>query len=150
MKVYIVTTGELDDYAINKVLSNKEKAEEYAEWLEDSNEVKEFEVVDDICFEKRYVVNASLELYDDGKEKIHCDIYKTMDKDFNQINYFDYRNRIEISIYRTLNVEVIDELYYKRKCKKELYDIAKFVKDKLANGYNEKKINELLKNKKLD
>ena len=56
MKIYIVTSGIYSDYCIRRVFTNKEKAEEYREWLHDSNEVEEYDTSDDIPTEKKYCV----------------------------------------------------------------------------------------------
>ena len=46
MKIYVVTAGSYSDYRIEKVFTDKAKAEEYAEWLYESNPVKEYETED--------------------------------------------------------------------------------------------------------
>ena len=36
MKIYIVTCGSYSDYCINKVFTDKDKAEEYRKWCEEN------------------------------------------------------------------------------------------------------------------
>ena len=42
MKVYIVTSGDYDDYRIAEVFSTKEKAEEYIEYFGDDYRIEEY------------------------------------------------------------------------------------------------------------
>lgn len=42
MKVYIVTSGDYDDYNIDEVFSTKEKAEEYIEYFGDDYRIEEY------------------------------------------------------------------------------------------------------------
>ena len=53
MKVYIVTSGIYSDYCINRVYIDKNKANEYAEWLaNDHVTVEEYDISDDDAIEK--------------------------------------------------------------------------------------------------
>ena len=56
MKVYVVTSGSYSDYTIQKIFTDKAKAEEYKEWLEDSNAIEEYETEDDLVVNKYYRV----------------------------------------------------------------------------------------------
>ena len=44
MKVYIVTSGDYDDYSIDEVFSTKEKAEEYIEYFGDGYHIEEYDM----------------------------------------------------------------------------------------------------------
>lgn len=80
MKIYIVTSGCYSDYGIDKVFTDKQKAEEYAEWLEDSNDVEEYETDDNVSFEKLHNIHVQMKVYDNGKEDLSYRVYKTKDK----------------------------------------------------------------------
>jgi hypothetical protein len=150
MKVYVVTTGSYSDYGIDKVFTNKEKAEEYAEWLEDSNDVEEYETDDNVSFEKLHNVHVQMKVYDNGKEDLSYRVYKTKDKCNSYTYLSDYHkyggDYIDITLSRYVTNENFNEEFYRNKYTKAIYDVLAIIRSKLADGYNEKEINELLNN----
>ena len=69
MKVYIVTSGDYDDYRIDEVFSTKEKAEEYIECFGDKCSIEEYNLDNPIePKENIWYVNFKL----DGNELNEC------------------------------------------------------------------------------
>ena len=151
MKIYIVTSGSYSDYGIEKVFIDKQKAEEYAEWLEDSNDVEEYETDDDVSFEKLHNIHVQMKVYDNGKEDLSYRVYKTIDKCNSYTYMSDYHkyggDYIDITLSRYISNENFNEEFYENKYTKAMYDILAIIKDHLANGYNEQEINEILGSK---
>ena len=69
MKVYIVTSGDYDDYQIDEVFSTKEKAEEYIEYFGDYCRIEECDL-DNPIEHKEKIWDVSFEL--DGYELNKC------------------------------------------------------------------------------
>ena len=151
MKIYVVTTGCYSDYSIDRVFTDKAKAEEYAEWLEDSNDVEEYETDDDINFTKMHMVHVELKYHDNGEEELSSYVIKTIDKEKDYTYFSNYHrysgDYINITLTRYVSNKNFNEDFYKDKYTKAIYDILAIVKDCLANGYDERQINEILNNK---
>ena len=69
MKVYIVTSGDYDDYQIDEVFSTKEKAEEYIEYFGDYCRIEECDL-DNPIEHKENIWDVSFKL--DGYELNKC------------------------------------------------------------------------------
>ena len=69
MKVYIVTSGDYDDYQINEVFSTKEKAEEYIEYSGDDCRIEEYDL-DNPIEHKEKIWDVDFKL--DGNELKRC------------------------------------------------------------------------------
>ena len=54
MKVYVVTVGSYSDYRIDRIFTDRKKAENYKEWTYDANEIEEYDTEDNFVFEKFY------------------------------------------------------------------------------------------------
>ena len=71
MKVYIVTSGDYDDYHIDEVFSTKEKAEEYIECFGDKCSIEEYSLDKPIEYKER----TWLAMFDiENKELTHCGV----------------------------------------------------------------------------
>ena len=126
MKVYIVTSGTYSDYMIRGVFLNKDKAEEYREWLYDANEIEEYDTSDDIQINKLYHIYIELKWYPDKQEKLSCYIKKDVNT-HNFQTYTNYGSWEQISLSRTINENNYDEEYWKNKFIKVAYDLKAHV-----------------------
>ena len=71
MKVYIVTSGDYDDYRIDEVFSTKEKAEEYIEYFGDDCHIEEYNLDNPIEPKER----TWFAMFDiENKELTHCGV----------------------------------------------------------------------------
>ena len=71
MKVYIVTSGDYDDYQIDEVFSTKEKAEEYIECFGDECSIEEYSLDNPIEHKER----TWCAIFDiENKELTHCGV----------------------------------------------------------------------------
>lgn len=153
MKIYVVTSGCYSDYHIEKVFTDKTKATEYAEWLEDSNDIEEYETEDELQVNKFYNVVITLKVYDNGRENLNTRFSKTDNNGEwnNYISYSDYhkysRDHIDIFLKRQVPEVNWNEDFYIDKYTKATYDILAQVKHFISEGYTESQINELLNNR---
>lgn len=71
MKVYIVTSGDYDDYQIDEVFSTKEKAEEYIEYFGDDYRIEEYNLDNPVEHKER----TWCAMFDiENKELTHCGV----------------------------------------------------------------------------
>ena len=143
MKVYVVTTGEYSDYEIAKIFLDKNKAEEFANWVEDSNGVDEWETSDDDFefgdLEDKVIVSAYYYPYDDEVR-----IYTTKYYNRYSFNLYHYCKGIDKS-HECINFnKIMPKNYNKKQVKKILYDKYAEVKALLAEGYTEHQVNEMI------
>lgn len=150
MKVYVVTSGCYSDYTIEKVFTDEAKAEEYAEWLCNSNPVEEYDTEDNLVVEKYYKINIYMKVYDTGNSEPNVHIYKECDKNSwgtRGIYYLDYHKReggyFEIYINRLIPAQNWNEEFYVNKYTKAIYDLAAIAKQKRTEGATEKDIQQL-------
>ena len=150
MKIYIVSAGSYSDYHIEKLFSNKDKAEEYADWLEDSNDVEEYEVDDITEYKKYYKIIVNIKYHDNGKCDFTYHTCKTVDnwcaKGDTSISDYHKYNGDYISLYlnRLVESQNYNEEFYKNKYTKAAYDLLATVRQKISEGFNTRDINELL------
>ena len=86
MKVYIVTSGDYDDYQIDEVFSTKEKAEEYIEYFGDYCRIEECDL-DNPIEHKENIWDVSFKL--DGYELNKCVVDNYAKVDSVSINRYD-------------------------------------------------------------
>lgn len=154
MKIYVVTTGSYSDYRIEKVFTNKDKAEEFAKWCYDSNDVEEYDTEDDIDVGKYYKICAQYKVYDNGRNETPIvNVYNCANtNDGGNYTYLtDYHkygsNYIVLTICRFVKANNDDKNFYKQKYTKVAYDTMAMIKQLVADGYSYDQINEMLKNK---
>ena len=152
MKVYIVTAGSYSDYHIAKVFTDEDKAEEYREWLYDSNDVEEYETEDDLQVDKYYKIQVIMRVHDDKNDKPMVSLWKECKANsYNRgyIFYTDYHkyggDYFDISVSRLSEAQNWNEEFYTNRYTKALYDIVAIVKQKRAEGASESDIRTLLK-----
>lgn len=156
MKVYVVTTGAYSDYTIQKIFTNKEKAEEYKEWLYDSNDIEEYEIEDDLEVSKFYKITVSYEVHDTRITVPEVYIYKCTHDDVysNSTYYGDYHNYygkyFRIGIVRFIPEQNWNEEFYKNKYIKAIYDLAAIARYKRLEGASESDIQALFSNMRGD
>lgn len=144
MKIYIVTSGCYSDYHIEKVFTDKNKAEEYKEWLYDANDIEEYETEDDLIVNKFYNINVSADVYPNGILGPDVRIVKRLNTN-NPSNYFyDYGKYFKLSINRCVAEENWNEEFYVNKYTKALYDLIAIVKYHLSNGIPHQLVNKLI------
>ena len=151
MKVYIVTAGEYSDYRIEKVFTNKTKAEEFAKWCYDSNGVDEWDTEDEINVEKYYKICVQYRVYDDGKhEGPNVIVYNctNVDRSSNYTYLTDYHryngNYIVLTMGRFIKAGKHDVDFYKQKYTKVAYDTMAMIKQLAADGYSYSQIDLML------
>lgn len=153
MKVYIVTSGFYSDYRIENVFTDKSKADEYAEWLEDVNEVEEYETNDELQVDKYYVVRIKLRFFDDGKENLNTSFYKTCKNiKYNNCAQLIDNHRygyhyMDLYIRHTVPEVNWNEEFYINKYTKVAYDILAKIKQMIMEGISNEQINEMLSSK---
>lgn len=150
MKVYIVTSGSYSDYSIEKVFTDKTKAEEYAEWLYDSNPVAEYDTEDDMAIDKYYKICIQMRVYDNRNEKPQISIQKECEKPAQSNRYIGYWDAhkynddyFEISIIRWIEAQNWNEEFYVNKYTKAIYDLIAIVKQMRAEGATENDIQQV-------
>ena len=146
MKVYIVTSGIYSDYCINRVYIDKNKANEYAEWLaNDHVTVEEYDISDDDAIEKQYKIRIELKWYPNKEEKLIARSWKDCESDYNY-NYYSNYSGIweELIVVRTVNADNYSEQYWKDKLTKFIYDLKAYVNQLKAEGFNEKFIKDAI------
>ena len=147
MKIYIVTSGTYSDYCIRRVFTNKEKAEEYREWLHDSNEVEEYDTSDDMPTEKKYHVRVDLKWYPDKSEKTVVSAYKDTESNNDYQIYTNYNNTWEqIVVVRIVYMDNYDEQHWKDKLTKVAYDLKAVVEFLKTEGFSYKQIRDEIYN----
>lgn len=151
MKVYVVTTGAYSDYSIEKIFTDKAKAEEYKEWLYDSNDIEEYETDDDFEISKFYKIVVSYTV-DDRRETVpEVYIYKCTKEDVYSyhIGYSEYQfggKSFRISMIRFIPEQNWNEEFYRNKYTKAIYDLAAIAKCKRLEGFSESDIQKLFAN----
>lgn len=146
MKVYVVTIGEYSDYEIAKIFLDKNKAEEFSNWIEESNGVDEWETADDDFeldnLQNKVIVSASYDPYDDEVRIYTTKYYNPYS--FNRCSYYECVDKLHSSINIS---KVMPKDYSEEQVKKILYDKYAEVKALLAEGYTEHQVNEMINRK---
>lgn len=152
MKVYVVTSGCYSDYGIDKVFTDRAKAEEFCEWHTgwngDSSRIEEYETEDDLVVDKYYKIEIEYLWYDNGAFEPSFVFTKCTYKGDRFTWYEEGKDRYgyfyELTLYRYVSAENLDEEFYTNKYKKAVYDFAAIIKAQKAEGATEKDILELL------
>lgn len=151
MKIYIVTAGSYSDYHIEKVFTDKEKAENYRKWCYDANDLEEYETEDDFQFKGFYQVMVEYKINDNGRNdppKVSVTMCTNEHITINNTNVTDYHRYggkcLRIWMLRHIPEENWNEEFYRKKYTKAVYDIAAIVQQKLIEGFTIEQINELL------
>jgi len=143
MKVYVVTTGEYSDYGIAKIFLDKNKAEEFANWVEDSNGVDEWETSDDDFefgeLKDKIIVGA---YYYPNTHYIN--IYKTGYYFEDMVNRFIYTVCANKEYTYLGTYKIVPNDYDEEKIKRILYDKWAEIKSLCAEGFTVKQINEMI------
>lgn len=144
MKVYVVTSGIYSDYIIRKIFLDKDKAEEYKDWLPDSNNVEEYDTSDDDIVQKQYKIRVTLKQYPNKKEELIVKSWKDCESNYNYNYYSNYNTWEELSIVRTVNKDNYDKQYWKDKLSKHIYDLKAYVEYLKTEGFNSRQINDAI------
>lgn len=151
MKIYIVTCGEYSDYYIDKVFTDREKAEEYRKWRNNANELEEYDTEDDCIVEKYYKICVNYTEHDHGnKDQPTVMIERCNEKydgyvsfsDFHATCYSDQYTRV--SLVRYIPEANWNEEFYTKRYTRAIYDLMSQVKYLLSEGWKEKQIREML------
>lgn len=150
MKIYIVTRGYYSDYYIDKVFTDKDKAEEYRKWCADANDLEVYDTEDDFQFKKFYNITVNYRINDNGRNKEPTiNIYRYISDEIYE-NYTSvsdmhrYGGRyIDICMVRFIPEENWNEDFYRNKYTKAIYDIVAIVRQKLFEGFTDDQINEM-------
>jgi len=152
MKIYVVTTGSYSDYGIHSIFTNKNKAEECAKLLENSNDIEEYETSDDTVL--RYVTKFLIRVEENAGGWLDCSALSfTQDpleaheyKDDTIMYGYHWGNpmlRLERYIYDSnMTCEKVE--FYREKYKKAAQDIWYIVQQKLSEGFTLDQVNELI------
>jgi hypothetical protein len=109
MKIYIVTSGEYDDYRIRKCFTDKPKAEYYQSICPDANEIEEYETADSLDIKPKYIAHLC---YNKDNPNYHPWIEQTttVDNDtYETMVWFDNR---QMGIIKVLNDDIEDKEKY--------------------------------------
>ena len=159
MKVYVVTTGCYSDYSIDKIFTDRQKAENYKEWTYDANEIEEYDTEDDVVFEKLYKVKVRytehLMPYDNTEPNITIEKCKVVDKYNTSPCYFSLNRWSKNALFDMTMIRFVpeqnwNEEFYVNKYKKAMYDYLAIVKQKMLEGCSERDIQILLKGYKYE
>ena len=143
MKVYVVTEGSYSDYAIEKVFSNRQAAEEFKKWRRIQNDIEEWEVYDEPFDsqdgEKVMFIRIQGTVYPEAVVDIRYDIRPDLLRDWDLskgagIGSVPKSSVFNIYCYRYVQADKWDEEKYKDLLTKVLYDYAGIVKAMLAEG----------------
>lgn len=150
MKIYIVTCGCYSDYYIDKVFTDKDKAEEYRKWCTDANDLEVYDTEDDFRFTKFYKITVNYRINDNGRNKeptINIDRCTNAQVSRNYTSVSDmhgYGGRyIYTYMIRYVPEENWNEDFYRNKYTKAAYDIAAITRQKLFEGFTDDQINEM-------
>lgn len=141
MKVYVVTTGSYSysDYGVAKIFLDKNKAEEFSNWIQNSNGVDELDLADN-DFEigglnGKAIVDA-IYLLNSDRFLIHATKTYENSMIFDKFNYVD---GFGLSI-----TKIMPEDFDENEIKKILYDKYTEVESLLVEGYTVVQINEMI------
>ena len=148
MKVYIVTTGCYSDYCIDRVFTDRAKAEEYRKWCYDANDVEEYDTSDDYHVNKYYKIWVTYRVNDDGNnQKPHMRIETCCNptRNFTSVNdYHKYGGKyIDLTLVRYIPESNWNEEFYRNKYIKAIYDLAATARQLSFEGFTNKQINEI-------
>ena len=158
MKVYVVTEGSYSDYAIEKVFSNRQAAEEFKKWRRIQNDIEEWEVYDEPFDnqdgEKVMFIRIQGTVYPEAVVDLRYDIRPNIihegciTRGAGVYGLSDHKEAgFEIYIYHYIPADKWDEEKYKDKLTKALYDYAAMAKYMIAEGATMDMINLTLMNK---
>lgn len=148
MKIYIVTCGSYSDYRIDKVFTDKAKAEEYRKWCYDANDVEEYDTEDDCQFDKYYKIFVSYRVHDNEiNNKPDIMVERCSDRRCSYTIVDDchrYGGKyIDIHICRYIPETNWNEEFYVNKYTKAIYDFAAQARQLLSEGFTDRQINEM-------
>jgi hypothetical protein len=150
MKVYIVTCGEYSDYYIDRVFTDRTKAEEYREWRVDANDIEEYEVDDGCVVDKYYHVIVSYTFYAGNRyEKPTARIEKCNVKCLGYASVSNYNyplyssGHVSLRLSRYIPEANWNEEFYTNRYIKAIYDLAAQAKQLLLEGWTDRQINEM-------
>lgn len=150
MKIYIVTCGSYSDYYIDKVFTDRDKAEEYRKWCPDANELEEYDTEDDCVIDKYYKIVVDYCVYDYNRfEKPNVRIERCHSKCKGYVHVSDYREvyysnkYTKICLIRYISEANWNEEFYKARYTKAVYDLMAQAKQLLSEGWTDRQINEM-------
>lgn len=151
MKVYVVTSGSYSDYGIDKVFTDRAKAEEFCEWntgwIGDSSRIEEYETEDDLIVDKYYEIKVEYTWYDNGgfEPSYRITKYAHENKEYTWYDEGDDRHGhyYKLTLYRCVGAQNWNEEFYVNKFKKAVYDLAAIVKMRKLEGFSKRNIQEL-------
>ena len=149
MKIYIVTCGSYSDYYINKVFTDREKAEEYRKWCPEANEIEEYDTEDDCMIDKYYKIVVDYSIYNYNRfEKPNIRIEHCNCKDDSWTIVYDDRNtsyqpHIRVILRRYISEANWNEEFYTARYTKAVYDLMAQAKQLLSEGWTYRQINEM-------
>jgi len=145
MKAYLVSTGQYSSYEIDAVFLNKEKAEKYANILNDAV-LEVFEIKDDVELPKVFWgIRIEIKPYKDGYMLKSCEV---IDKNYHQnifgLNYSYFSNIDKVvTLEKDYSHKPTDEEI--ERFKRSGYDIYRKVLAMLTTGISGNDIEKWLK-----
>lgn len=150
MKVYVVTSGSYSDYTIQKIFTDKAKAEEYKEWLDDSNDIEEYETEDGLVVNKYYRVLINYKKSNNKETKPSIRISKqTFKNDYTWYSEHSYgrdNTYSELDLVRCVPAQNWNEEFYHNKFTKAAYDLMSIARHHRAEGASVEDVQKLLEN----
>ena len=150
MKIYIVTCGQYSDYYIDKVFTDKDKAEEYRKWRPEANELEEYDIEDDCVIDKYYKIVVDYCVYDYNRfEKPNVKIERINCRCPGYVSVYDCHARCysnphtKIVLVRYISEANWNEEFYTARYTKAVYDLMAQAKQLLSEGWTDRQINEM-------
>ena len=154
MKVYIVTNGSYSDYMIEEVFSNRKAAEDYKYWHHITNEIEEYEVLDESFVdeggERAMLLRVQGTVYPEAVVDLVYDIrpntiYEQTQRRGVGIHASGKKQGVfDMYIWCYIPADKWDEEKYKAKFTKALYDLAGMAKAMFAEGASVRDVEQAL------
>lgn len=150
MKIYIVTCGSYSDYYIDKVFTDKDKAEEYRKWCRDANDVEVYDTEDDYEFKHFYKIVVNYRNNDNGRnsdptiyvERCMHDQVCDNRTSFSDSHRYGGKD-VNIHIIRHIPEEHWNEEFYRNKYTKAAYDLMAIARQRMFEGFTAEQITEM-------
>ncbi|MEE1085015.1 MAG: hypothetical protein UH850_14910 [Paludibacteraceae bacterium] len=151
MKIYIVTCGSYSDYHIEKVFTDRKKAEEYQKWCLDANEIEEYDTEDDCTINKYYKIIVTYIKHDNERstEQPSVRVERCNSKCLGYVHVSDYHDRYYpnqytvVTLVRYVSEANWNEEFYTTRYTKAAYDLMAQTKLLLSEGWTDRQINEM-------
>lgn len=113
MKIYVVTTGEWNEYCVDRVFTDREKAKDYVDWLGNGN-VEELDADEEFESQKVYQIKTNLWRLGNNKSAISVKCKRMLagsaGKVFGEFKYVKHTDSLEIDITSFVSASDYDDV----------------------------------------